>query len=194
MSKKILWLDLETTGTDSRVNSITEIAAIYKDLDNPETEDIFHEYVHYASYPDDYDEVAKITGLTPEILAAKGITEKQCYQRFITYLTDKVNRFDRGDKIIIAGFNVKSFDSQFIRQLWNRNDDRYFGSYFESICIDVMSTVAEAKLDGKIAGIPNNKLSTVCQFFGIEFEAHSALADVKATIELYETIKKSYEL
>jgi DNA polymerase III epsilon subunit-like protein len=32
--------------------------------------------------------------------------------------------------------------------------------------------------------LDNYKLTTVCEFFGIEFKAHDALADIKATREL----------
>ena len=40
----------------------------------------------------------------------------------------------------------------------------------------------------------NDKLETMCNYFGIEIEAHNALSDIEATKKLYELICEKFIL
>ncbi len=185
---KILWLDLETTGLSSYSCKITEIAALYIDTDKPEEIEEFHRYIKYAEYPDDYQKVAQITGLTPEVLEEKGFIESTVFNEFFDFINKKIDKFNKSDKCIVAGYNVK-FDVDFFRSFFYNNGNTYFGSYFFSASIDVMTIVAMSLIDGQIeSNLPNFKLKTVANSVGIEFEAHSAIDDIKATKELFEKL------
>lgn len=183
---KIMWLDLETTGVKNWQDKITEIAMLYspdeKGVDSEVQE--FHQYIKYDSYPADYDHVAEITGLTPEILEKKGSPEFESFKNLNKLLDECVGKFDPNDKIIIAGYNVK-FDIDFLRSFFKNNGHKYFGSYFFSCSIDVMSLVAMALQLELIPSLKNYKLETVADHFQLKFQAHSAIEDIKITREIF---------
>ena len=64
----------DVPGLNPAINRIIEIAVLYEDLSfdpkEKEGKDVFHEYVKYDEYPDDFDKITEITGLTKESLAA----------------------------------------------------------------------------------------------------------------------------
>jgi len=186
---KVLWVDFETTGLSYKDNRITEVAFIYQDLTDPSKDDELSFYIKYDKYPSDYDSVVKITGLTIDFLNKNGIYEQEAFKRIINFLDSKVNKYYKSDKLIFAGYNT-SFDNNFLRALFERANEKYFGSYFFSVCHDVMSNVAEALRLNKIPKLQNYKLSTVIDYFGIDLEAHKAIEDIKATIKLYNKLQE----
>ena len=109
-----------------------------------------------------------------------------------------MNFWDKTDKFHVVGYNSR-FDEDFFRQFFRncsetQKDYQYgngYGSYFWTPSIDVMQ-IAARKLMGKRGELllPNFKLQTVCKAFGIEeTDWHNALADIKATIQLYKLLE-----
>ena len=73
-----------------------------------------------------------------------------------------------------------------------RMDDKYIGSlvsYKEQFC--TFRVIQAMKFLGIIERTEDDKLTTLCEYFGIKLEnAHDALFDIEATIELYLHLKK----
>jgi DNA polymerase-3 subunit epsilon len=102
-----------------------------------------------------------------------------------------VDRFNKKDKIFLCGYNNVKFDNEFLRELFNRNGDKYFGSWFWSGGIDLMILALE-KLRHKRAEMDNFKLMTVAKELGIvlnESKLHNAVYDIELTIEICDRLR-----
>jgi DNA polymerase III epsilon subunit-like protein len=194
---KILWFDVETGGLDSKTHPILEFAGLYEDtLIGDKSKAIFHEYIKYDKYPDGYKEACAINGLTEEILAEKGITPKEFYEKYLEFLGSKVDKHQKDDKMLLAGYNT-DFDDGFNRQCFKNNGNQYYGSYFLNTRLNVMSTVAMAMKNGILPLMFNYKLETIARALQLKFKPHSALDDIKITRiinnMLEEKMGKKYE-
>jgi len=171
---KVIWLDVETTGLDPKTCTIIELAALYE---NGTDKSVFHVYIKPESLP---KEIEELTGITMEYLEQNGITEAEAYSQFTAWLAEKIDKYKKEDKAIFAAYNAR-FDNDFIRELFKRNKDNYFGSWFHSASLDIMGTAILCVRLGLIPVPVNFKNITICESFGIELKAHSALDDIKAS-------------
>ena len=174
---KICWIDTETTGLNYKTDTIIELAALYE---NGTEKDVFHAYIMPAIQPNDFNVIEELTGITWEYLEKNGISESQAYGKFSKWLESHINKYDKTDKAIFAAYNAK-FDNDFVRELFKRNYDNYFGSWFYSASLDIMSTVVLCVKLELISAPLNFKNSTTCESFGIEHTLHSAIEDIKAS-------------
>jgi len=174
---KICWIDVETTGLDCKTDTIIELAALYE---NGKEKDVFHYYIMPVSRPNDFNIIEELTGITWEYLEKNGISEAQAYGKFSDWLGSHINKYDKTDKAIFAAYNAR-FDNDFIRELFKRNYDNYFGSWFYSASLDIMVTAILCVRLGLIPVPANFKNQTICESFGIEHKAHSAIEDIKAS-------------
>ena len=62
-------------------------------------------------------------------------------------------------------------------------EDKYFGSWIDFHKIDIQSIIQFLHLKGYI-DLPNYRLETVANHFGIKIDSHDALSDIKATREI----------
>ena len=76
-----------------------------------------------------------------------------------------------------------------MRQLFDKCDDQYYGSWFIYPSIDIESIIAEMVLfDGLI--LKDYKLETICKSFNIEIkECHNSIDDIEATRKLFWKLK-----
>lgn len=172
---KILWFDCETTGLDPYRNGMIQIAALV------EIDGEIKEELNLFLRPLDTDKVDQ------EALDVNGHTDVEIWEfppaeeamvKFQEALGRHVDKFDKSDKFVMAGYFVR-FDMDFLRALFVKLEDRYFGSWFFNVTYDVQALIAERILRGFRS--PNYKLVTMCREFGIEIDAHDALSDIKAT-------------
>ncbi len=178
---KTVWIDVETTGLNPRGDSIIEIAALYESGD---TKSVFHKYcLPDAIVPATFGKIEELTGITLEYLRENGISESQLYSEFISWLAQFIDKYNREDKAIFAAYNAR-FDNEFIRELFQRNGDNYFGSWFYSAPLDIMSTVMLAYKIGAMGKPENFKNATIASLMGIELKAHSAIEDIKASRQI----------
>lgn len=168
----VVYIDLETTGFSREWDNIIEIAAI---LYNPKTKSIlnqFHEYIK-----PDKNIPSKITELT-------GITNSQV--RFCRSEREVVGEFIEWLYIntpkTVVGHNYKSFDKGFI----NAKTAKYgIKNYEFSEEIDTLQIARKALPKGMIE---NHKQTTLAAYYDIDYEAHSAIEDVKALIKIHEKL------
>lgn len=174
---KTVWIDVETTGVDYQKDTIIELAAIYEYQDTIET---FHRYCLPKEKTPDFNEITELTGITWEYLEKNGISEEQLYKDFIQWLSIKIDKYNKKDKAIFAAYSAR-FDNDFIRELFKRNNDKYFGSWFYAAPLDIISTVILAVRKGILEMPENFKNATIAKMLDIEIKAHSAESDIMAS-------------
>lgn len=178
MSVKLFYFDSETTGLDHRQHAIVQMAGSIV-IDGEEVEKFDLKMRPGAGQRID-----------PQALIVQGRTEDEVYafpdpvEAFLklkTILNRHVSAFDKADKFFLVGYNV-GFDEQFLREFFRRNDDNWYGSYFWTPSIDVMTLAGTFLLKDR-AKLPNFKLGTVAQHFGILPDAglHDAAVDIDLT-------------
>lgn len=118
------------------------------------------------------------------------LIKNNIYSNLISFLDSVINKYDKTDKADFIAYNAK-FDTDFIRELFLQNGNKFYGSYFYTPPICVMQ-LAKYKLRNKKRP-ENYKLSTICKYMGIkvfENNLHSALYDIQITKELYNKLNK----
>ena len=176
---KILYIDTETTGLDPVKNGILQISGIVE-INNEQVEKF-----DIKIKPFETDEInpksLDICKISLEDI--KGFTSpEEGFKQLLEIFDRHVNRYDKNDKFVFCAYNA-DFDIGFLKEFFIKNGDKYFFAYVKYIKdpFQVVKYLAASRLiDAK-----NNKLGTICEYFGIEFKnAHDAMADVIAVMEL----------
>ena len=175
-----LFLDVETTGLDCKVNGIIQIACI-DDLTG-------------ATFSMDikpfkgckYDKGAeKIHGKTKKEIK-KFVDEDKAMVLFTEWLSG----LQKGrQQFSIAGYNSR-FDQDFVTE-WFERTKAGFWSYFNYYDIDVFALVKILDIYGSDVdtGRPSKKLTAICNTMKVDLEnAHDAMSDIVATKKLYKKL------
>lgn len=185
---KAIFIDLETTHTNSRDGAITEIAAIGTNNN--------HEVFTFESHVRPHPEAV----IADEALAVQGITRRDLdtfpihtvvFDQFITFLNVFIDRYDKLDKALFIAHNAH-FDSKFIENWFKRNGNRFYGAYFHRpyICTYILSLY---HLQDKWIDLPDHKLATLASYMQIHFPTtgmlHSAMYDVELCRGIYNYIR-----
>lgn len=186
---KLLFFDLETTGTNPGRNGIHQISGQIV-IDGKHVQDFdFHVQPNPKAVIE--DAALNVGGVTREqVLAYPPMG--QVYKEFVAMLDKYVDKYNKKDKLFLVGYNNAAFDNQFLRGFFLQNGDNYFGSYFWSNSIDVM-VLASAYIADRRADMENFKLSTVAKFLGVSVSddsLHNALYDIELTRAVYEIVKR----
>ena len=182
---KIIYIDTETTGLDREKCAITQLAGVIRVGDQEEEFNFFmapHEGAEIS------DEALFLQGKTLEEVMAYPSAKIQ-YVNFCTLLGKYVEKFDKQDKFFLFGWNV-GYDADMVRAWFTRNGDKYFGSWFWTPPIDIMSIAAKALVQVR-PSLPNFKLETVYRCLFPEdgkIEFHDARADIAATRKIARKI------
>lgn len=169
---KQLFLDIETTGFSREWNEIIELAAVLYDSEKDEMIDSFHMYARPTR------------GIPANITELTGITNEQvsnCKPEW-EMLLDFCNWYDDHSAEVIIGHNCKAFDLQFIKAKCDKYKLLWRGE--KSPIIDTLTYARQLKKKG-LLNTENMKQTTLGSHFGINYEAHSALSDVRALILIY---------
>ena len=184
---KKLFVDVETTGLDPKRCGIWEIGCILE-IDG-KVKEKFVWKMNPGKVEIDQSAIDK-SGITREELD-KFDSQEEVFKDFVIFLSDYCDRFNKTDKIFFIGYNSK-FDESFVREWFIRNKDNYYGSYFYSNSIDIMTlcSFVTMKLRNEVT---NYKLETMCKLFDVELiNAHKAEDDIKATYELFKKIEGEF--
>lgn len=177
---KLLFFDLETTGTNPARHGIHQISGMIE-IDGVERER-FDFKVRPNPKAEVLDEALAVGGVTREQIESYPPME-DVYRDFVGMLSRYVNKFNKADKFFLVGYNNAAFDNQFLSGFFLQNGDSYFGSWFWSNSIDVM-VLASQYLMGERHLMTNFKLSTVAAQLGVsvsEDKLHDALYDIYLT-------------
>ncbi len=185
---KILFFDLETTGLDHKIHGIHQLGGML------EIDGQVMEQFNFHIRPDGQlkidDAALKVSGITRDDLLSYP-TEVEVYQKLISILARHIDKFDKLDKAFLGGYNNASFDNHFLRELFIRNNDKYFGSWFWSNPLDVMILATAFTLEYRYQ-MPNFKLMTVAsELLGDidESKLHDANYDNELTRNIYQIVK-----
>ncbi len=186
---KLVFFDLETTGTNPGKHGIHQISGqIVIDGVIKETFD-FHVQPNPKALIE--DEALKVGNVTREQILAYPPMQ-QVYQEFVAMLGKYVDKFNKKDKFFLVGYNNAAFDNQFLRGFFLQNGDVYFGSWFWANSIDVM-VLASAYLATRRPDMENFKLSTVARTLGVDVQSeslHDAMYDIELTKAVFDIITK----
>lgn len=184
---KILFFDLETTGTNPAKHGIHQISG--KVVIDGVVKEEFNIHVQPNPQAIIEDEALQVAGVTREEIATY-VPFNVGYRQFVSIIEKYVDRYDKSDKFILAGYNVAAFDAPFLRGFFLQNGDKYFGSYFWSSTIDVMVLAIYALMDER-AQMENFKQGTVAKQLGIvvdDSKLHDALYDIEICHEIYKAV------
>lgn len=192
MSQTLFFYDLETSGLSSREDRIMQFAGQRTTLDF----ELIGEPVNLLiKLPDDTlpsPGAIMVTGITPQATLADGLTEAE----FCKYAQDEIFTPDT----ISLGFNTVRFDDEFMRHLFWRNFyDPYEWQWQDGRSrwdlLDIVRITRALRPEGinwpvTDDGQPTNRLELITKLNGISHEnAHDALADVTASIEVAKLLK-----
>ena len=182
---KKLYFDCETTGLSAIKNGIIQIAGIIE-INNEEMRSF---NIKIKPFESDIikQEALDISGITLEDI--NGFEDPEtAYNSIISMFDNYIDKYDKNDKFIVCGYNVR-FDIDFLKEFFVKNGNDYLFSYFGQIR-DPFPIIQYLSSMGKINTF-NNKLSTVCEYFGIDIKnAHDAMADIQATRSLIKKLDK----
>lgn len=155
-------LDLETTGLSNAVSEIMQIGAV-KVIDGVVVDE-FMTYVRTSFYVP--KNIQDLTGITPaKMIGAPEV--KVALQRFHAWCGE----------LPFIGYNLP-FDYGFLMS-WGKRCEYDFSDFGNRAGLDVL------KLARRLYQLDSYSLSDVCSYLGISHEAHDALQDARATMEVY---------
>jgi DNA polymerase-3 subunit epsilon len=183
---KYVFLDTETTGTDPVKNGIIQLSGNIIIPDEVISEAVEFD-IKMQPFPADVieDKALEITGTTREELATRMLCF-DAYKEFTRLLSRYIDKFNKFDKAYMVGYNV-GFDDSFLRQWFQKDGDKYFGSFFWWPPIDV-AVLAMMKLRDRRAELPDFKQGTVAKALGIEVDdtrLHDGIYDVGICREIF---------
>lgn len=188
---KKVFIDVETGGTNAKVNPILQLSG------EVEIDGVTKEKFNYFIQPFENqvieDEALDVTGFTREQIRKEFLEPKRVYLMFIEMLNKYIDKFDKKDKSFFVGYNSK-FDEEFLREFFINNAETErekmygngYGCYFWTPSVDVMA-LAIIALAKKRVELENFKLQTVCEYLGYNPKAnwHDAQIDIHATKWLF---------
>lgn len=195
--QKLVFIDVETTGTDPERHGLTQISGCVQT-----GSDVVETFDYYVRpYPKDIidPKALEVTGIDrrqllpadhPDFIALEGQEFEDphyIFARLMVMFGKYVDQYNRSDKFHFVGYNAHSFDMPFVRRFWEKNNDRFFGSWFWYPCLDVMLVWAQI-LQTKRAELANFKLATVARHCGIEVDddrLHDSQYDIDLTRQLW---------
>lgn len=186
---KVFWFDVETSGTDAKKHGIISLAYIVE-INGGEVEhgELF---ANPAVDGKEIDEAAlTINGFSRSDLEDFGAPQSM-YAALYSVLTSYVDKYDKADKFIAAGYNVE-FDIAFLRELWLRCGDTYFGSLFAFGAIDPSKIVRFLQYYRLAPYTTSGTLREIAKLYGIDpGESHDAVDDIRATKRIVDAIRRS---
>ena len=184
---KIFLFDLETTGLDKKRHAIHQISG------KVIIDDVVKESFDFKVRPWEGCE------FEPKALEVGGVTQEQLmqyppmmdvYKELIALLDKYVDKYNKADKFFMMGYNIAGFDCDFLREFFIMCGNKFFGSYFWSVPLDVM-VLAQAKLIKERPTMPDFKQGTVAKQLGVVIEEdklHDASYDTWACYEIYKRL------
>lgn len=178
---KKIYIDTETTGLRDDCG-LTQIAGVI------EIEGAVREVfdLRVKPFPFDYreKEAYEMTSLDWSV----GLEPEAAHTDLARIFRNYVDPFDTADKFTVYAYGVL-FDMGVLRRWFEGNNDKYFGSWFWTPGVCIMSQAAEFLKEDRYK-MENFKLRSVCEFLELDAvkEWHNARQDIAAAYELKNVI------
>lgn len=177
-----LFIDSETTGLNPSSNSIIQLAAI--PVIKGKRQKSFNEFCQPHDWTTIEQKAIETHGITisrmrtfqsPEIMLDK----------FIAYLRQFNTKF------YLSGYNV-GFDKKFLSAMFIRyGKEKEFSELFELALHDTFFRAKSLKKTA-LKHLNSFRLESLCKNFNIEIQAHEALSDISATIDVDERLAEIF--
>lgn len=189
---KIIFIDTETGGVNTEKSALIQLSGIIRV--NKKDVETFNFFIKPFENSEVNEKALEVQGRTlEELKTEKYVEEKEVYKQFVNLLDKYVDKYDKTDKFIVAGYNVR-FDVDMLKAFFQRHGNNFLFSYLDSSMLDPLYSIRLLQVAGILPVLENNKLETWCKHFGIELKAHDSLEDIEATKKiigkLIELIKK----
>ena len=194
--QKLVFIDVETTGVNPERNGLIQISGCVQ-IGNQIMES-FDYFVRPFPSDEIEEQALQVTGIdcrqllppgSPGFLQVPGqefYDPHDIYARLQVMFGRYVDQYDKTDKFQFVGYNSHSFDMPFLRSFWQKNGDRFFGSWFWYPCLDVMLIWAQL-LQSKRPQLADFKLATLarhCQIDVDDKRLHDSQYDIELTRQL----------
>nr|WP_199756199.1 exodeoxyribonuclease I [Pantoea deserta] len=191
--RTFLFHDYETFGKSPSLDRPAQFAALRTDSDfNP----VGDPQIFYCRPADDYlpqPEAVMITGITPQVARARGVSEAEFAARIYALFTE--------EQTCVVGYNNVRFDDEVTRNIFYRNFYDPYGWSWQNgnsrwDLLDVMRACYALRPDGIVwpeneDGFPSFKLEQLTKANGVAHEnAHDAMSDVYATLAMAKLVKE----
>lgn len=194
--ERIVFFDLETGGTDPLRHPIIQVAMIAVDGNWREIESAELK-VHFDLATAD-PEALKINGWDSETWRSQACDPPAALAAVSTFFgrhatVEKISKRGRPYFVArLAGHNAERFDAPFLVQWFKQAD-----LFCPAACYEPLDTVSLARWASFVA--PNkprdHKLGSLCAWLGIEHQdAHDALGDVRATVQVARALAERFGL
>ena len=183
--KKTLWFDVETGGTDSEKDALLQLAGLIE-IDN-EIVDEINLKIQPVKGKNVTAEAIKKHGLTMDMI--EGFEKPwEARWKFDTFLTRNNPAPAKDKRYIMAGYNA-DFDCRFLNQ-WYQDLSGGPYDYWKHLQFSPVDPLPTLRIMRhlELLDVPDTKLETVCDYFGITINAHDALSDIKATREVSKIV------
>jgi exodeoxyribonuclease-1 len=192
MNTSLFWFDFETFGANPVKDKPSQFAAIRTTLDFTIIDEPINIYCRPSNDFIPHPEACLITGITPQTALKKGVSEAEFFKIIHSALQQP--------KTCAIGYNNIRFDDEVIRHGLYRNFyDPYSREWKNGNSrwdlIDLLRMTHALRPKGiqwpkNDEGYASFKLEALCQANAIEHnQAHDALFDVYATIEMAKRVK-----
>ena len=179
---KIIFIDTETGGVNPEKAALIQLSGIIR-IDKKDVEK-FNFYIKPFENSEVNEKALEVQGRTlEELKTEKYVEEKEVYKQFIKLLDKYIDKYDKTDKFIVAGYNVR-FDVDVLKAFFQRHGNNFLFSYLDSSMLDPLYSIRLLQIAEVLPVLENNKLETWCKHFGIELKAHDSLEDIEATKKL----------
>lgn len=179
---KIIFIDTETGGVNPEKAALIQLSGIIR-IDKKDVEK-FNFFIKPFENSEVNEKALEVQGRTLEELKTdKYVEEKEVYKQFVNLLDKYIDKYDKSNKFIVAGYNVR-FDVDMLKAFFQRHGNNFLFSYLDSSMLDPLYSIRLLQIAEVLPVLENNKLETWCKHFGIELKAHDSLEDIEATKKL----------
>jgi len=167
--KKVVALDIETTGFSRTDDEIIQMGAVWYEYGEVKKSVMSY----YGGKRKSQRQAFECHGITEDMRAGKPTFRSQAKQ-WEKFLSDAV----------VITHNGATFDMQFIRAQLD----------LEGYKLTNYRVVDTLKLAEKLRGRGGNKLGQLCEHYNIAYGAHDALGDTLSTVDLLEKLTTELDL
>jgi len=188
----LLYLDTETTDKYTATAGCTQLSAII--VRNGKEVSRFNVDINPYTYNRDITVSSKALEVTNKTI--KGLKSYPPvfigYTKFVTWLN--AHR-DIGEYYTLVAYRT-AFDVGILEGLFKdqSGSSHKLYEYIQYKTLDILQLVLFAELYGLLHGVKNHKLTTMCEYYGIDLDAHDSMEDIVATRKLHKQIMRDLRL